>query len=122
MDRSARNTANQQTVGYTRQGVLRTSRVSGGVDASSVIRFGDHTNTQQKWASHGSVGEHRAAESYFRQLEEVMGLKDGSIKVSMGKFLVRWMRPAPMWPTPRCGSRCCWLPVAWRRVSTVCSR
>ncbi|MDF3079903.1 flagellar hook-associated protein FlgK [Burkholderia sola] len=86
MDRSARNTANQQTAGYTRQGVLRTSRVSGGVDASSVIRFGDHTNTQQKWASHGSVGEHRAAESYFRQLEEVMGLKDGSIKVSMGKF------------------------------------
>ena len=49
MDRSARNTANQQTVGYTRQGVLRTSRVSGGVDASSVIRFGNQEMTLPGW-------------------------------------------------------------------------
>lgn len=86
MEVSARNTANLQTAGYTRQGVLRTSRVSGGVEVSSVFRFGDCNKTQQKWASHGAVGEYRSAESYFRQLEEVMGLKDGSIKVSMGKF------------------------------------
>ncbi|WP_175885446.1 flagellar hook-associated protein FlgK [Burkholderia sp. BCC0044] len=86
LDTSARNTANLQTAGYTRQGVLLTSRVGGGVDVNSVIRFGDHYKTQQKWAAHGAVGQHGAAQPYFRQLEEVMGLEDGSVKSSMDKF------------------------------------
>lgn len=83
---AARNVANLQTPGYTRQGVLLTSRIGGGVDVNALIRFGDHYKTQQKWVSHGPVGQYGAAESYFRQLEEVMGLEDGSVKFAMDKF------------------------------------
>ncbi len=86
LNMAARNIANLQTPGYTRQGVLLTSRVGGGVDVNSLIRFGDHYKTQQKWASASPVGQYGVAESYFKQLEEVMGLEDGSVKFSMDKF------------------------------------
>ncbi|HGL4260775.1 flagellar hook-associated protein FlgK [Burkholderia dolosa] len=86
IDMSARNIANLQTVGYTRQGVLLSSRIGGGVDVSSMIRFGDYYKTQQKWASQGPASQYGAAQSYFRQLEGVMGLEDGSVKLSMNKF------------------------------------
>ncbi len=86
MNMAARNIANLQTPGYTRQGVLLASRVGGGVDVKSLIRFGDHYKTQQMWASAGPVGQYSAGASYFKQLEEVMGLEDGSVKFAMDKF------------------------------------
>ena len=86
LNMTARNIANVATPGYTRQGVLLTARVGGGVDVGALIRFGDNYKIQQKWLSQGPVGQHSAAESYFRQLEEVMGLEDGSVKAGMDKF------------------------------------
>jgi len=86
LNMTARNIANLQTPGYTRQGVLLTARVGGGVEVGSLLRFTDNYKIQQKWLSNGPVGQHSAAESYFRQLEEVMGLEDGSVKAGMDKF------------------------------------
>ncbi|GAB7539417.1 flagellar hook-associated protein FlgK [Burkholderia sp. 3C] len=77
---SARNTANLMTTGYTRQGVLLTPRIGGGVTVQSLIRFADDARTQQMWQSHSALGRHAAGESYFNQLEQVMGLEDGSVK------------------------------------------
>ncbi|MEW1781082.1 flagellar hook-associated protein FlgK [Arthrobacter sp. NPDC080086] len=86
LNMTARNIANLATPGYTRQGVLLTTRVGGGVEVGSLIRFGDNYKIQQKWLSQSPVGQHSAAESYFRQLEEVMGLEDGSVKAGMDRF------------------------------------
>ncbi|CAJ0819380.1 MULTISPECIES: flagellar hook-associated protein FlgK [Ralstonia] len=86
LNMSARNTANLLTPGYTRQGVMLISRVGGGVDVGSLIRFGDHYKTEQKWASNGPAGQYGVGESYFRQLEEVMGLEDGSVKAGLDRF------------------------------------
>lgn len=86
LNMSARNTANLLTTGYTRQGVMMTARVGGGVEVSSLIRFADNYKTQQKWAANGPAGQFGAAESYFKQLEEVMGLEDGSVKMAMDRF------------------------------------
>lgn len=86
LNMAGRNTANLLTPGYTRQGVLLTSRVGGGVDMTSLIRFSDNYKTQQKWLSNGPVGQYSAAESYFRQLEEVIGLEDGSVKAGLDRF------------------------------------
>ena len=86
LNMTARNTANLATPGYTRQGVLLTTRVGGGVEVGSLIRFGDNYKIQQKWLSQSPVGQYSAAESYFRQLEEVMGLEDGSVKAGMDRF------------------------------------
>ena len=86
LNMAARNTANLATPGYTRQGVLLNARVGGGVEVGSLIRFGDNYKIQQKWLSQSPVGQYSAAESYFRQLEEVMGLEDGSVKAGMDRF------------------------------------
>ena len=86
LNMTARNIANLATPGYTRQGVLLTTRVGGGVEVGSLIRFGDNYKIQQKWLSQSPVGQYSAAESYFRQLEEVMGLEDGSVKAGMDRF------------------------------------
>ncbi|MDN7934667.1 flagellar hook-associated protein FlgK [Burkholderia metallica] len=86
LNMAARNTANLMTAGYTRQGVHLTSRVGGGVDATSLIRFADQYKTQQKWASNAPYGRFSVTESYYKQLEGVMGLGDGSVKAGIDKF------------------------------------
>ena len=86
LNMTSRNIANLATPGYTRQGVLQAARVGGGVEVGSLIRFTDNYKIQQKWLSQGPVGQHSVKESYFRQLEEVMGLEDGSVKAGMDKF------------------------------------
>ncbi|MBN3727297.1 flagellar hook-associated protein FlgK [Burkholderia sp. Ac-20379] len=80
---SARNTANLMTKGYTRQGVLLTPRVGGGVTVQSLIRFSDEARTQQMWQSNAMLGRQTAGESYFAQLEQVMSLEDGSVKAGL---------------------------------------
>ncbi|WP_232438356.1 flagellar hook-associated protein FlgK [Burkholderia ubonensis] len=86
LNTAARNTANLLTPGYTRQGVLLTARVGGGVDATSLIRFADQYKIQQKWTSNADYGRYGVAESYYTQLEGVMGLGDGSLKAGMDAF------------------------------------
>jgi len=86
LNMAARNTANLLTPGYTRQGVHLTSRIGGGVDATSLIRFADQYKTQQKWASNGPYGRYGAVESHYTQLEGVMGIGDGSVKAGFDKF------------------------------------
>ncbi|MFC4762296.1 flagellar hook-associated protein FlgK [Dyella koreensis] len=83
---AARNTANLLTTGYTRQGVLLTPRVGGGVNVGALIRFADNYKTQQMWTSNSTLGRHAAAESYYKQLEEVMGLGEGSVKAGIDAF------------------------------------
>jgi flagellar hook-associated protein 1 len=84
---SARNTANLLTIGYSRQGVLLTPRViGGGVEVGVFIRFTDNFKTQQMWASNSAFGQYNAGESYYRQLEEVMGLGAGSVKAGIDGF------------------------------------
>lgn len=83
---SARNTANLLTTGYTRQGVLLTPRIGGGVTIGAQIRFSDNYKTQQLWNSHAALGQYVAGESYYKQLEEVMGLGEGSLKAGIDAF------------------------------------
>jgi flagellar hook-associated protein 1 len=84
---AARNTANLLTTGYTRQGVLLTPRiVGGGVEVGSFIRFTDNFKTQQMWASNSALGQYGVGESFYKQLEEVMGLGAGSVKGTMDAF------------------------------------
>ncbi|WJF90797.1 flagellar hook-associated protein FlgK [Paraburkholderia bonniea] len=83
---AARNTANLGTPGYTRQGVMLTARQNGGVDVQSAIRFADIYKTQQKWYSHAALAQQSASASYFNQLEKVMNLEDGSVKMGLDGF------------------------------------
>ncbi|GAB2567535.1 flagellar hook-associated protein FlgK [Dyella jejuensis] len=83
---SARNISNQLTAGYSRQGVLLVPRIGGGVEVGSLIRFNDSYKTQQLWASNAPLGQYAAAESYYKQLEEVMGLDKGSVKAGIDAF------------------------------------
>ncbi len=86
LNMSARNTANLLTTGYTRQGVLLSARVGGGVEVTSLLRYADAYKTQQLWNTQAQEGRYAASESYFRQLEEVMGLGEGSVKGGIDKF------------------------------------
>ncbi|MFH5254439.1 flagellar hook-associated protein FlgK [Burkholderia semiarida] len=86
LNMAARNTANLLTPGYTRQGVQLVARIGGGVDATSLIRFSDQYKTEQKWTSNAPYGRYGVAESYYAQLEGVMGLDDGSVKAGLDAF------------------------------------
>ncbi|RRN81236.1 MULTISPECIES: flagellar hook-associated protein FlgK [Pseudoxanthomonas] len=86
MDMSARNTANLNTPGYTRQGTLVTARAGGGVAVTALTRFEDRYKSQQVWNTTARAASYSATEPYFAQLEEVMGLEDGSVKGGIDAF------------------------------------
>ncbi|MGC1550224.1 MAG: flagellar hook-associated protein FlgK, partial [Rhodanobacter sp.] len=83
---SARNTANLMTPGYSRQGLLLTPKSTGGVGVGSLIRFADNYRTQQLWTANTQRGQYSVGESYYKQLEGVMGLEDGSVKAGIDAF------------------------------------
>ncbi|WP_153099500.1 flagellar hook-associated protein FlgK [Paraburkholderia hayleyella] len=83
---AARNTANLNTLGYTRQGVLLGARPNGGVEVLSTIRFADIYKTQHMWYSNSAFGQQSASASYYNQLEKVMNLEDGSLKAGLDGF------------------------------------
>jgi flagellar hook-associated protein 1 len=83
LNMAGRNTANLKTPGYSRQGVLLAARTTGGVGVQSLIRFSDTYKTQQMWAANAPLGQYSAASTYFRQLENVMGMGDGSVKAGL---------------------------------------
>lgn len=86
MDTSARNIANLLTPGYTRQGTVLASRAAGGVDVARLVRYEDRYKSQQLWNSTAREGVYAAMEPYFSQLEEVMGLEEGSVKGGIDAF------------------------------------
>lgn len=86
LDMSARNTANLLTPGYTRQGTLVTARSGGGADVAALVRYEDRYKSQQVWNTTAREGRYLATESYYAQLEEVMGLQDGSVKGGVDAF------------------------------------
>lgn len=84
---ASRNTANLLTPGYSRQGVLFTPSIfGGGVKVGAMIRFADDYKTQQLWSSQSTLGQYDAAASYYQQLEQVMGLDEGSPKAGIDGF------------------------------------
>ncbi|MBD9370954.1 flagellar hook-associated protein FlgK [Xanthomonas sp. XNM01] len=86
LNMASRNTANLLTTGYTRQGVLLSARVGGGVEVNALLRYADTYKSQQLWSTQAQEGRYGATESYFRQLEEVMGLGEGSVKGGVDAF------------------------------------
>lgn len=86
LNMASRNTANLLTTGYTRQGVLLSARVGGGVEVTSLLRYSDTYKSQQLWNTQAQEGRFGASESYFLQLEEVMGLGEGSVKGGLDAF------------------------------------
>ena len=84
---ASRNTANLLTPGYTRQGVLLTPSIfGGGVKLGAMIRFADNYKSQQLWSSNSTLGQYNASASYYQQLEQVMGLDEGSPKTGIDGF------------------------------------
>jgi flagellar hook-associated protein 1 len=67
------NIANVATNGYSRRGVLLSTGLTGGVDASGMIRFNESYKTQQLWQAGGQFGRFYATQSFYDQLEALVG-------------------------------------------------
>src|SRR5690606_20279900 len=58
----------------------------GGAQVTSLVRYEDRYKSQQVWNTTARESRYAANESYFVQLEEVMGLQDGSVKGGIDAF------------------------------------
>lgn len=92
---ASQNVANVMTPGYTRQGVLLTSAqpsrtgafaAGDGVDVPKLLRFSDDFKSLQMWNAASSVGQYTASESYFAQLEQVMGDEASTLNSGLDSF------------------------------------
>ena len=95
LDASSQNTANLQTPGYSRQGVVLASvqplydgaQVAGsGVAVTSIQRFSDQYTNLQLWNAASSLGQSTSAQPYFTQLEQVMGDTTTGISAGLDGF------------------------------------
>lgn len=86
LDITGRNTANMLTRGYSRQGVLLTPRPSGGVDVGATMRFNLGIHSQQMWRAQSDQYKFQAGDSYFNQLENIIGVGEGSARVQLDGF------------------------------------
>ncbi|HXQ21904.1 MAG TPA: hypothetical protein VN812_09530, partial [Candidatus Acidoferrales bacterium] len=95
MDASSQNTANLQTPGYSRQGVVLASvqplydgaQVAGsGVAVTSIQRFSDQYTNLQLWNAASGLGQSTSAQPYFTQLEQVMGDTTTGISAGLDGF------------------------------------
>ncbi|WP_143297013.1 FlgK family flagellar hook-associated protein, partial [Burkholderia pseudomallei] len=89
---ASQNTANIATAGYSRRGVLLSTGLTGGVDASGLLRLNESYKTQQLWQAAGQYGRYDAAQTYFDQLEALFGGNpvDGKTQANdlgFGKFI-----------------------------------
>ncbi len=92
---NSQNIANAMTPGYTRQGVLLNSVLSGargqgsagaGVQVSGLLRFADGYKSQQMWQAASNLGHYSAAQPYLNQLEQVMADDTANINQGMDAF------------------------------------
>lgn len=86
LDASARNTSNMLTLGYSRQGVLFTPRIGGGVLIGASMRFNSGYQSQQMWRSQSDKQHFASRESLFDQLENIVGMGDGSARQQVDAF------------------------------------
>jgi flagellar hook-associated protein 1 len=95
LDASSQNTANEQTAGYSRQGVVLASvqplydgtQVAGsGVAVTSIQRFSNEYTNVQLWNAGSSLGASTSAQSYLTQLEQVMGDATAGIGTGLQNF------------------------------------
>jgi flagellar hook-associated protein 1 FlgK len=95
LNTASQNIANQQTPGYSRQGVALATQTPGlgdpnsagyGVSVASVRRFSDDYKNLQQWQAGSHVGALSAAQPYFSQLEKVMGSDGSSLSAGFDKF------------------------------------
>jgi flagellar hook-associated protein 1 len=83
---SARNTANLSTDGYSRQTVSLSASDTGGVQVNSLIRHSDTYLLKQVLAAQSSENQYSATESYYSELESVMGLSEGGVGEGVDAF------------------------------------
>ncbi|QPF74147.1 flagellar hook-associated protein FlgK [Roseateles sp. DAIF2] len=92
---NSQNIANAMTPGYTRQGVLLNSVMSGaqgqaaagnGVTVSALLRFADGYKSQQLWQAASNLGHFSAAQPYLNQLEKVMSDDTSNINQGLDAF------------------------------------
>jgi len=86
LNMSARNTANLQTEGYSRQGVSLVADARGGVQVASLVRYADSYRSQQLWGAQSREGQYSVQGSYYSELESVMGLGEGSVGSGIDAF------------------------------------
>jgi flagellar hook-associated protein 1 FlgK len=90
----SQNIANQQTPGYTRQGVLLQATASdpgtmsagNGVQIGGLLRFSDSYQLQQMWRANSAVGVRAQVQPYLTSLETVMSDDTSSISYGMDNF------------------------------------
>ncbi|MRX09158.1 flagellar hook-associated protein FlgK [Pseudoduganella sp. FT25W] len=90
----SQNLANQQTKGYTRQGVLLQATASdpgtlsagNGVQVGSLLRFSDSYQLQQMWRANSAVGVRSQVQPYLTSLETVMSDDKSSISYGIDNF------------------------------------
>lgn len=81
LNATSQNIANQQTKGYTRQGVLLgaigpgiAARSAGnGVAVSNFLRYSDAYKSQQMWRANSELAQRSNSQPYLSQMERVMG-------------------------------------------------
>ncbi|HEX2011232.1 MAG TPA: flagellar hook-associated protein FlgK [Roseateles sp.] len=92
---NSQNIANAMTPGYTRQGVLLNSVLSGasgqgaagsGVTVSALLRFSDGYKSQQMWQAAASLGHFSAGQPYLNQLEQVMSDDTSNVNQGLDAF------------------------------------
>lgn len=95
LNTTSQNIANAATPGYTRQGVLLTSRqalaggltaAGNGVQVSSLIRFADNYKSLQMWKAASELGRYDAGQPYLNQLESVMSDDTSNINNALDGF------------------------------------
>ncbi|PZN30842.1 MAG: flagellar hook-associated protein FlgK, partial [Proteobacteria bacterium] len=91
---ASQNIANAMTPGYTRQGVVLGSvqplqgRLSpgSGVAVSALQRFSDGYKSLQLWSAASELGQRSVAQTYFTQLEHVLGDDQSGINSGLDAF------------------------------------
>ncbi|MGL6072153.1 flagellar hook-associated protein FlgK [Craterilacuibacter sp.] len=91
----SQNISNVMTPGYSRQGVVLSTLVTGagerfspgsGVDVLAIRRYGDSYKNLQMWQAQAQQGQFSASREYFQQLEQVMGSSGTSLSTGLDKF------------------------------------
>ncbi|OWY37352.1 flagellar hook-associated protein FlgK [Xenophilus sp. AP218F] len=95
LNAASQNIANVMTPGYSRQGVVLTTRQPGGgdplspgygVEVSAVRRFSDDYKNLMQWQAGSNLGALSAAQPYYAQLEQVLGTAGTSLSGGFDKF------------------------------------
>lgn len=92
----SQNLANQQTPGYTRQGVLLQATASdpgtlsagNGVQIGSLLRFSNSYQLQSMWRANSELGAHSQTQPYLSALEKVMSDDKSSLSYGIDNFFI----------------------------------